>query len=219
MRSPDRSPSAPRRAASTTAGTGSSIEVESIGSYPAITSCSSAVSSTVRAHGPPWSSDDAHAIRPYRETPPYVGLAPTVPVNAAGWRIEPPVSVPIARGASNAASAAAEPPPDPPGTRSVSHGLWVGPNAEYSVDEPIANSSMLVLPRIVIPAARSRAVTVASYGGGQPPRVFEPAVVGMSIVVKTSLSASGTPASGDAGGLPAARPSSTIDADASAASA
>jgi hypothetical protein len=33
-------PPAPRRAASTTAGTGSSIEVESIGSYPAITSCS-----------------------------------------------------------------------------------------------------------------------------------------------------------------------------------
>ena len=59
------------------------------------------------------------------------------------------------------------------------------------------NSSMLVLPRMVIPAARSRAATVASYGGRQPSRIFEPAVVGMSIVVKTSLSANGTPASGD----------------------
>ena len=29
------------------------------------------------------------------DTPPYVGLTPTVPVTAAGWRIEPPVSVPI----------------------------------------------------------------------------------------------------------------------------
>ena len=48
-------------------------------------------------------------------------------------------------------------------------------------------------------------VTVASYGGCQPSRIFEPAVVGMSSVVKTSLSASGTPASGPSfspGGAP-----------------
>src|SRR4051795_3047515 len=121
-------------------------------------------------------------------------------------------------GASNAASDAGDPPPEPPGTRAVSHGLWVGPNAEYSVDEPIANSSMLVLPRIVMPAARSRAVTVASYGGRQPSRIFEPQVVGMSAVVKTSLSASGTPASGEAGGLPASSAASTSVADCSAAS-
>ena len=55
---------APARAASTTDGTGASIEVESSGSYPPITSCSSAASSTVRAHGPPWSSDDAQATSP-----------------------------------------------------------------------------------------------------------------------------------------------------------
>ena len=41
--------------------------------------------------------------------------------------LDSPVSVPIASGAWNAASAAALPPPDPPGTRSVSHGLRVGP--------------------------------------------------------------------------------------------
>jgi hypothetical protein len=61
---PGRSPDAPARAASTTDGTGASIEVESSGSYPPITSCSSAASSTVRAQGPPWSSDDAQATRP-----------------------------------------------------------------------------------------------------------------------------------------------------------
>jgi hypothetical protein len=72
------------------------------------------------------------------------------------------VSVPIASGAMNAASDADEPPPEPPGTRARSHGLRVGPNAEFSVEEPIANSSMLVLPRIGTPAARSRRVTVAS---------------------------------------------------------
>ena len=56
-----------------------------------------------------------------------MGLAPTVPVTAPGWRIEPPVSVPMASGASYEASAAAEPPPEPPGMRVRSHGLKVGP--------------------------------------------------------------------------------------------
>src|SRR5260221_686098 len=32
-------------------------------------------------------------MTPKRETRPYVGLSPTVLVSAAGWRIEPPVSV------------------------------------------------------------------------------------------------------------------------------
>ena len=48
-----------------------------------------------------------------------------------------------------------------------------------------------------MPAALSRAVTVASYGDVHPSRIFDPHVVGMSVVVNTSLSASGTPASGD----------------------
>src|ERR1039458_8603708 len=74
-----------------------------------------------------------------------------MPQTAAGWRIEPPVSVPIASGAASAATAAAEPPDEPPGTLARSHGLWLGPNAEFSVEEPIANSSMLVLPMMIAP--------------------------------------------------------------------
>src|ERR1700689_3221082 len=124
---------------------------------------------------------------------------PTMPQTAAGWRMEPPVSVPIPSGASYAVTAALDPPDDPPGMRLRSHGLRDGPYAEFSVDEPIANSSMLVLPRMMTPAWRSRAVMVASYGGCQPSRIFEPHVVGMSAVVMTSLSASGTPASGPSG--------------------
>src|SRR5680860_1788401 len=151
------------RAATTRSPTGVSRLVESIGSYPPMASCSIAASSNVRAHGPAWSRLEASATSPYRETPPYVGLTPTVPVTAAGWRIEPPVSVPTARGASKAATAADDPPPAPPGMRSVSHGLRVGPNAENSVDDPIANSSMFVLPRITQPASRRRLTTVASY--------------------------------------------------------
>src|SRR3954451_25140123 len=113
--------------------------------------------------------------------------------------MEPPVSVPIASGASNDATAAAEPPPDPPGIRARSQGLWVGPYAECSVEEPIANSSMLVLPRIGSPASRSRATTVASYGGTHPSRILEPQVVGSPRVTRTSLTAIGTPSSEDEG--------------------
>src|ERR1700754_4821641 len=98
------------------------------------------------------------------------------------------------------------------------HGLRVGPYAEFSVEEPIANSSIFVLPRIGMPAALSLAVTVASYGDVHPSRIFDPHVVGMSVVVKTSLSASGTPASGDGSASPAATAESTLAAAASACS-
>jgi hypothetical protein len=58
--------------------------------------------------------------------------------------------------------AAADPPLDPPGVRSVAHGLRTGPKAEFSFDEPIANSSQLVLPMITAPADSRRCTTVAS---------------------------------------------------------
>jgi hypothetical protein len=85
-----------------------------------------------------------------------------MPQSAAGPRIEPPVSVPMASGASHAATAAADPPDEPPGTLARSHGLWLAPNAEFSVEEPMANSSMLVLPRMIAPARLSRSTMVAS---------------------------------------------------------
>ena len=58
----------------------------------------------------------------------------------------------------------AEPPLLPPGTRVASQGFFAGPYAELSFDEPIANSSMLVLPRITAPASRNRSTMWASYG-------------------------------------------------------
>ena len=52
---------------------------------------------------------------------------PVMPQYAAGWRTEPPVSVPVAIGARRAATAAAEPPEEPPGMRCVFQGLRAGP--------------------------------------------------------------------------------------------
>ena len=44
----------------------------------------------------------------------------------------------------------------------MSWGLRVGPKADVSVEEPMANSSMLVFPTTTAPARSSRVTTVAS---------------------------------------------------------
>ena len=85
-----------------------------------------------------------------------------MPQKEAGCRMDPPVSEPNARIVSSAATADAEPPLDPPGTRSRSRGFLVGLKWEFSVDDPIANSSMFVLPTKIASADRSRSTTVAS---------------------------------------------------------
>src|SRR2546429_48182 len=59
---------------------------------------------------------------------------PHTPVKDAGWRIDPPVSVPVAAGARRAATAAADPPELPPGTARSSQGFFTGPKCEFSFD-------------------------------------------------------------------------------------
>src|SRR5262249_62142180 len=103
--------------------------------------------------------------KPYGDTRPYVGLSPTTPLRLAGCLIEPPVSDPSAAMAMPVATATADPPDDPPGTRLKSHGFITGPYAEFSVDEPIANSSQFVFPIISAPASSRRRMAVAVYGG------------------------------------------------------
>ena len=68
---------------------------------------------------------------------------------------------------AEAAPAAAEPPDDPPGTSGAfepcrRHGECTGPKAEVSFDEPMANSSLLVLPSNTAPSRHRFAVTVDS---------------------------------------------------------
>src|ERR1700742_567864 len=101
---------------------------------------------------------------PHREQRPYVGFKPTMPQNAAGWRIEPPVSVPVAPRQRFAATAAAEPPEEPPGTSLTSeplrrHGEATGPKYDVSFDEPMANSSQLSLPSMTAPSRHRFEVT------------------------------------------------------------
>jgi aspartyl-tRNA(Asn)/glutamyl-tRNA(Gln) amidotransferase subunit A len=68
-----------------------------------------------------------HGLAAYYLIAPYVGFIPTIPHSAAGWRIEPPVSVPSESGAWYAATTTADPPLEPPGTVSRSHGFETGP--------------------------------------------------------------------------------------------
>ena len=90
---------------------------------------------------------------------------PTTPQNAAGVRIDPPVSDPSAISDVPDATLAAEPPLEPPGTRSRLCGFRVTKKPEFSVDEPIANSSQFVFPTTMAPAPRRRSTAVAVYGG------------------------------------------------------
>src|SRR5215510_14059917 len=120
-----------------------------------------AASRTVLDSGPIWSRDEPNATRPYLETRPYVGFTPTTPQNAAGVRTDPPVSEPNATSDVPLATLAADPPLDPPGTRSRLCGLRVMKNPEFSVVDPIPNSSQFVFPTIIAPAALNRSTAVA----------------------------------------------------------
>src|SRR5579862_9536703 len=113
--------------------------------------------------------------------------------------MDPPVSEPKVNTAMSAATAAAEPPLEPPGTRVRSRGLCTGRHAEFSFDDPIANSSQFIFPTTTAPAASRRATAVQSYGGTKLPRILEPAVVFTPRVTITSLMPTGTPASGGSG--------------------
>ena len=78
--------------------------------------------------------------------------------------MEPPVSVPTEKAHKSAATLAAEPPEEPPGTRLLSQGFLTGPKAEFSLEAPMANSSQLVLPKIITPSSFKNLTTLASYG-------------------------------------------------------
>src|SRR6478735_8651861 len=144
-----------------------------------------------------------------------------MPVNAAGWRIEPPVSVPVAAGHNRAATAVLEPPDEPPGASAAlppslrRQGLITLPKYEVSFDEPIANWSRLSLPSMPAPASHSFCETVLSYSGTNPSRIWLAAVVCTPRVANRSFIPIGTPAILPSG-LPAARSASTLSAASSA---
>src|SRR5260370_40634255 len=87
-----------------------------------------------------------NGITPARRPRPYVGLSPTTPQQAAGRRIEPPVSLPMAPATRPAATAAAEPLDEPPDAWPAPHRFCTAPWCPVSPDRPIASSVMVSLP-------------------------------------------------------------------------
>ena len=118
-----------------------------------------------------------------------------MPFQAAGMRTEPPVSVPMATGARPAATATPEPLDEPPGVRCTfrSHGFRGVPMCVFVPQLPIANSTVWVLPRTIIPAAISRSARVAVTGDTRSAQTFDPPVVTRPSRSTRSLSAIGTP--------------------------
>src|SRR5437899_12184462 len=89
-----------------------------------------------------------------------------MPHQAAGILTEPPVSVPIAPGASSAETATPEPLEDPPGVlwTARSHGLRSGPTCVLLAQLPIANPTVCGLPRTTVTAALRRPARVTAPG-------------------------------------------------------
>src|SRR5688500_16559218 len=81
-----------------------------------------------------------------RDVRPWLGLSPTSPHADAGIRMLPPPSDALANGTIPLATAAAAPPLEPPGVRSRSQGLRVGPHAIGCVHGRLPISGLLVRP-------------------------------------------------------------------------
>ena len=106
----------------------------------------------------------------------------------------------VASGHNDAATAPDEPPEDPPGTSSLSellpfHGFTAGPELLVSFEEPIANSSLLSLPKSIIPWSLSFWVIVDSYAGTKFSKILLDAVVLIPAVQNKSFTPIGIPSS------------------------
>ena len=100
---------------------------------------------------------------------------------------------------------AAEPPLEPPGDRSLFHGLWVGPKRCGSVTGCSPNSEVLVLPANTRPALRYRATISLSNCGRLLANSFEPKLVrAPGNDTTSSFSTYGAPVNGPSGSEPAA---------------
>lgn len=133
---------------------------------PDAASSTSAASSTVRASTPltvtPLNASGSGQV----EIRPRCGLMPTRCVHAAGMRMLPAPSEPIAAVTRPAATAAALPPEDPPGVCRRDQGLRVCPNPGPLVNGHWPNSQVFVLPTITAPAALRRRTTSQSSVAG-----------------------------------------------------
>src|SRR5262249_36715952 len=121
----------------------------------------------IRANSKPWPYSSLSQSVP-GDMRPRVVLRPTTPHQAAGWRREPPASLPWASGKARAARRALDPALDPPVVSAVSHGLCVGPLDRDSAVALIPNSGQAVRPSLARPARLNRVISSVSCGNVRP---------------------------------------------------
>jgi hypothetical protein len=144
-------------------------------------------------------SSDRHAgTTPLVLTSPRVGFRPTSPLNAAGTRPEPAVSVPNAKLAWPRATATAEPELDPPEMYRASKAEEHAPYGVRVPTSPVANWSRLVFPITIAPSAIRRS-TAWAWRCGKYENSGQPAVVGRPATSMLSFTANGTPKSAPPG--------------------
>jgi hypothetical protein len=134
----------------------------SMPSGPAITASMRALSRTFAVIGPAWSRCGSSGAIPVYGTSPQVGFMPTTPHSAAGMRIDPPWSPPIASSQSPAATTAADPDDDPPAEWPRRRGLCTGPRVLVWLPPERQKFSQCALPARVAPASSRRVTIVAS---------------------------------------------------------
>src|SRR3954447_15747921 len=170
----------------------------SSGSGPASTPSAVRASATVRVKVVTQSSDGAAGSTPRVGTRPRVGFIPTSPLNAAGTRPLPAVSVPSASGTTPAATATALPELLPPLTWSAEKTLAQAPYGERVPTTPAADWSISVCPTGPAPASSSRRTAGAERAAGSV-REGQAAVVGTPATSMLSFAANVSPASGPSG--------------------
>src|SRR3712207_5365813 len=146
-------------------------------SKPEITPSSNAASRTERAMGATCPSVGV-ALVGKTGTLPNCAFIPNTPQKDAGMRMEPPPSVPSAKGVTPAATEVAAPALEPPGVLEVAQALRVTPESGLSPPPALhPNSVVVVLPMTHAPAALTRSTEGASASATLSAMVRDPNVV------------------------------------------
>ena len=168
------------------------------GSTGLITAYASAASRAVAASGPTWIIVDTVPLAVSNGTRLKVGMRPYRPHRAAGMRMLPPPSAPMAIGTKPRATTTALPLEEPPLTKFLSYGLNLQPlHADVCASMRLSiayqpprlnpyrtyvawwwlfhptgvtpNSVMTVVPTMMAPRSRKRATAMSSDSAGLPP--------------------------------------------------
>src|SRR5688500_18727843 len=122
-----------------------------------------------------------------------VGLNPNIPQREDGTLVEPPVSVPNAKGINPPATATADPPLEPPDILSNEYGFFESPYKIFLPVIPAANSFKLFVPIKIEPAFFIRFITVESNLDIRFKDILDPAVNRTLLTAMISLTENGIP--------------------------